>query len=323
MRAGHGSGDDSECRGELVARAQRGPLSAAERSALRAHLSSCDSCRLLQQVASDFAGMSAVDRGDDSRLERMSVLARRAAAVGGAGRRRRGMPARLRATAVAACLVLVAGSASATVWLLPLLGHRAQRSSTSAGASTSSAGARTGAGASLPRGLPAAAPAAPTPPPVAVEVPAPTDDAQRAAIPDRTPTTAPVRQRARALTSAVTLLREARAAATAGRAGEAMGLYRRLQREFPASSEALVSTVPLGRLLLEARSPQAALTAFNRYLAGAGAGALVPEALYGRAQALARIGDRDHELAAWRRLISDFPDSPYSAVARRRLSERP
>jgi predicted Zn-dependent protease len=49
----------------------------------------------------------------------------------------------------------------------------------------------------------------------------------------------------------------------------------------------------------------------------------VPEARYGRAQALARSGDRDQELAVWRRLVSDFPDSPYSAVARRRLSERP
>src|SRR6185436_9451311 len=68
-------GGDGECRGELVARAQRGPLSAADRSALRAHLVSCDSCRLIQQVASDFAEMSAVDRSDDSRLERMSALA--------------------------------------------------------------------------------------------------------------------------------------------------------------------------------------------------------------------------------------------------------
>jgi TolA-binding protein len=123
--------------------------------------------------------------------------------------------------------------------------------------------------------------------------------------------------------SAATLLRQARAAATAGRGAEAVALYRKLQRDLPASTEALVSAVPLGRLLLERAAPQAALTEFNRYLGGAAGGALVPEALYGRAQALARVGDGDQERATWRRLVADFPDSPYSAVARRRLSERP
>src|SRR5437868_5001105 len=103
---------DAECRGDLVARAQRGTLSSAERAALRAHLASCDSCRVTQQVAADFAEMRAVERGDESRLERMSALARRAAA--GSPARRRGPAARVRTAAVAAAVVLIAGSASAT-----------------------------------------------------------------------------------------------------------------------------------------------------------------------------------------------------------------
>jgi putative zinc finger protein len=70
---------DGDCRGDLVARAQRGPLSGPERAALMAHLSSCESCRLIQQVASDFAEMRAVDRGDEIRLEEMAAIARRVA----------------------------------------------------------------------------------------------------------------------------------------------------------------------------------------------------------------------------------------------------
>jgi TolA-binding protein len=124
-------------------------------------------------------------------------------------------------------------------------------------------------------------------------------------------------------TSPAELLRQARDAKTDGRGGQAIALYRRLQREFPASSEALVGSVPLGRLLLDRGSARAALAHFNRYLGGAPSGALVPEALYGRAQAQARLGDRGAERASWQRLLSDFPDSPYSASARRRLSELP
>ena len=316
---------EAECRGELVARAQRGPLSAAERSALRAHLASCDSCRLTQQVASDFAEMRAVERGDESRLERMSALARRAASGGGGPVRRRGLPARLRAAAVAAGVVLVAGTASATVWLLPLL----SRPAPAPPASASPRRIETIASSATRRG--AALEVAPPPPPVIV-TPAPGLAPPEAVAVRAAAAGTPVRARARA--SAAALLREARAATTGGRGAEAVALYRKLQRDFPASTEAVVSAVPLGRLLLERASPQAALTEFNRYLRddvgkdlrydlrAARAGALVPEALYGRAQALARLGDREQERATWRRLVADFPDSPYSALARRRLTER-
>jgi TolA-binding protein len=121
--------------------------------------------------------------------------------------------------------------------------------------------------------------------------------------------------------TAAELLHQARDAKTDGRGPEAIALYRQLQKEFPASSEALVAAVPLGRLLLDRASPQPALAQFDRYLGGAAGGALVPEALYGRAQAQSRLGDRAAERTSWRRLLADYPDSPYSALARRRLSE--
>jgi len=306
-------GGDVECRGDLVARAQRGPLSAADSAALRAHLASCGSCRATQQVAADFAAMRAVDRGDAGRLERMSALARRAA-------RGRGQPARparrrkgLRAATLAAGVILVAGSASAAVWLLPRLARKAQDRHAPASLPALAGGSRPPG-----RAAPAEQPVMPTP--TATPAPLPTPEAPALALREHAQPRS-TRERARTHGSAAVLLHEARAAESAGRGEEAVALYRRLQREFAGSSEALVAAVPLGRLLLERSSPRSALGEFDRYLGAARGGVLVPEALYGRAQALARLGDREEQQRTWRRLVADFPDSPYSAVARRRLSE--
>jgi TolA-binding protein len=166
--------------------------------------------------------------------------------------------------------------------------------------------ARTAASATASLPLVAEAPPAILAPAVAMSVPA---------------RSRPPRERPAIRTTAGELLRQARDAKTDGRAPQAIALYHRLQKEFPASSEALVAAVPLGRLLLDRASPRAALAEFDRYLGGASSGGLVPEALYGRAQAQARLGERDAERASWRRLLSAYPDSPYSALARRRLTE--
>jgi len=302
LRAG-----DTECRGDLVARAQRGPLSAADRSALIAHLSSCESCRLIRQVASDFAEMRAVDRGDELRLEEMAALARRAVRGGARPGRPRWYA---RAAAAAAGLLLIAGSASATAWLWPRLVARAP---------APPAPTRVPA-VEPPHRVPARAPAASTsaaPPPAEAPPAAPAPVVAMSA-PARSRS---ARERPAIRTTAGDLLRQARDAKTDGHSPQAIALYRRLQKEFPASSEALVAAVPLGRLLLDGPSPREALAEFDRYLGGAAGGALVPEALYGRAQAQARLGDRDAERASWRRLLAGYPDSPYSALARRRLTE--
>ncbi len=301
LRAG-----DGDCRGDLVARAQRGPLSAPERAALMAHLSSCESCRLIHQVASDFAEMRAVDRGDEIRLEEMATLARRAAR-GGA---RLARPSRRRwygrAAAAAAGLILIAGSASATAWLWPRLAARSPAPLLLARAPAVEPTHRPASRAPAPRAEP--------PPAAADETPAP-------AVSVRERVTVRPRERPVIRTTAGELLRQARDAKTGGRGSQAIALYRRLQKDFPASSEALVASVPLGRLLLDGASAPAALAEFDRYLGGAAGGALVPEALYGRAQAEARLGDRAAERASWQRLLAGYPDSPYSALARRRLSE--
>jgi len=200
----------------------------------------------------------------------------------------------VRAAGAAAALVLAAGSASAAVWLLPRFVHR----------------------------TPAMLAIAPAPAPARPRAPAPPAPSLEPPAPAPLPVAAPVHAHAARLTAAA-LLHEARAAEGAGHGDEAVGLYRRLQKDFPASTEARVAAVPLGRLLLERASPRAALGAFDRYLRDVPGGALVPEALYGRAQALARLGNRDEQQRTWRRLVAEFPDSPYGAVARRRLSELP
>ena len=122
-------------------------------------------------------------------------------------------------------------------------------------------------------------------------------------------------------TSATSLLQQATEARQRDERARAAELYRRLQREFPGSAEAVLSAVSLGGLLLEDGLPRAALTEFDGYLAKARGGALIPEALYGRARALGRLGDRAEERRTWTRLCADFPDSAYASLGRHRLAE--
>jgi TolA-binding protein len=117
------------------------------------------------------------------------------------------------------------------------------------------------------------------------------------------------------------LLRQASDARRAGDAERAVGLYRKLQQEFPQSSEAILSGVSLGGLLLDRRSSRAALGQFNGYLKASPNGVLTPEALYGKGRALAALGDRAEERRTWERLLSAYPDSAYGPLARRRLAE--
>jgi TolA-binding protein len=121
--------------------------------------------------------------------------------------------------------------------------------------------------------------------------------------------------------AAASILRQATEARQRGERARAAELYHRLQREFPASAEAALSAIPLGGLLLDDGLPRAALTEFDGYLTRARGGALIPEALYGRARALARLGDRAEERRTWMRLCADFPDSAYAPLGRHRLAE--
>jgi TolA-binding protein len=121
--------------------------------------------------------------------------------------------------------------------------------------------------------------------------------------------------------SAAEMLRQASNARRSGDAPRAMRLYRGLQHDHPDSSEAVLSSVGLGGLLLDQRSPRSALIEFDAYLGSSRGGELVPEALYGRGRALAALGDRQEERRTWQRLLTDFPGSAYGPWARRRLAD--
>jgi predicted Zn-dependent protease len=95
-------------------------------------------------------------------------------------------------------------------------------------------------------------------------------------------------------------------------------LYELLQAEFPASEEARLSHVSLGKLLLAAGRPAEADRELAAYLAQPGQ--LTEEALVGRAQSQERLGRRDDERALWSTLLRDFPASVYAAEARRRIA---
>ena len=98
-----------------------------------------------------------------------------------------------------------------------------------------------------------------------------------------------------------------------------------MQAHFPGSPEATLSFLSLGDLLLSqgaiALSQGAlaqALAQFDAYLAS-GDTMMAEEALVGRARTLARLGRTEEERAAWRALLSRFPQSDYRWRAQQRL----
>jgi TolA-binding protein len=268
--------------------------------ALEAHLADCESCHLDQQI---FAGLdedSVVEIRDGARLERLSATARAWAL----GRRHGAIDGkkrvwRARGWAAAAAILLLAGAAGAATWWM---GRQPGRSPHTV---PSRPGPRVVAAA------PAAPPVVAAPPAAAVEP----SEQPRAVEP------APPRPaRAAAQVTAASLLRQAGDARREGDAERALTLYRRLQSDFAGSPEAMLSQVPLGGLLFERGREREALAQFDRYLDSVPRGVLVPEALYGRARALAALGDRPEEQRAWQRLLRDFPTSAYAPLAGRRIA---
>jgi len=97
---------------------------------------------------------------------------------------------------------------------------------------------------------------------------------------------------------------------------QAISLYERLGQAYPNSVEAEDAKVLRGNLLLSQRSPHAALRQFEDYHSGA----LSLEALWGRAQALRKLGSPD-EQAILSELVRNYPGSPYAEAAEKRLRE--
>ena len=123
--------------------------------------------------------------------------------------------------------------------------------------------------------------------------------------------------------SAAAMFADANATRRRGDLHGAISLYQTLRRRFPETSEARLSAISLGDVLLDLGAPGRALDAYDAYLAENAAGSLREEALFGRTRCLRTLDRRAAELDTWRALLTEFPRSAYARLARRRIAELP
>ena len=87
-----------------------------------------------------------------------------------------------------------------------------------------------------------------------------------------------------------------------GDAASALALYRELLQRFPASNEAVVARLSVGRLLEAGGDASGALAEYNAYLADGRRTELREEALVGRARMYEKLALREEERQAWQEL---------------------
>jgi len=255
---------------------------------------------LTERLSRDFADERRVRAGDDELIVRAGVAALARPRGGTFGKRTALF------VAIAATLVVASAAAATSVWIATRHASPFERTQRSQSApSEAKPGAPAHAAATRP---------APTPPAVGGpegDVPLVEPYAAPAAGPKQSAPAAVER-------TAASLFREASAARRAGDLGRARSLYTELQSSFATSSEARVSRVSLGKLLLGAGHAEEAERQFRSYLA-LGGGDLGEEALVGRADALSRLARRDDERHVWQELLARYPSSVYAPRARQRL----
>jgi TolA-binding protein len=285
---------------DLLERAERGVIGAADRLRLEQHLAECAVCRV-QSALSAQAALDAQPLRDEklllARLKR--DVTRRLETETAAAPRTRG-----KRTVVVLALLAASVASVATATTLVVM-HRAATSRQIVAAPPPAA---------KPRPAPAAAQLAAPAPLVEERVPQVAAPPTNAALPSKA---APVD-----VTSAAEAFSRANLARRDGKVKEAVRLYRTLQERYAGSSEELVSRVALGRLLLDRLGDsRGALVQFNSYLASPGSGALREEAMVGRALSLGRLGRTAEERAAWTALLEAWPKSAHAKHAQARLAE--
>lgn len=308
------------CPDNLLARSRRGPLSVIERRALDAHLGGCDLCRSAVLLGEIYDRVPDQPRpGDDA------VIARLASQVVGRTSRRRVRPS-LASAAAGLALLIVAGGAAA--WVLTSRPRASSRTEATAsrpaalGPHISTAAAPpseppSGSAGDLPTPIP-------TPTPTRIGLLAETSAAPAAVAHRHAAHKAALSLpagRATVPAGAPELFAAANAARRAGDLRGAITQYLLLERRYPTSSEAGISRVSAGDLLLRLRDPRAALEQYDGYLDERRWELLVPEALFGRARCLRALGRNDEERATWQELGRRFPGSVFEPFGRRRLDE--
>jgi TolA-binding protein len=289
---------------DLLDRVRRGQATAAERERVNTHLAGCEACRFEQAVLAESMRDASPQSGDAVRaraIERaaLAALAERGVLAGSASRKRRRLAGAWIAAAVVSSIATAAAAAviAKPAWLAELIPQlNAQE-------------------APKPLQLEPARRVTPAEPAPVIAPPPPAPEVESAQEPQ------PERARPRKQpASASELFANANEARREQKTVEAVRLYRELQRAHPASPEASVARVALGRLLLD-RSGDArgALQQFDRYLADGAPLSLAEEAMVGRALALGRLGRARAERAAWQALLTAFPGSANAERARTRI----
>jgi tetratricopeptide (TPR) repeat protein len=282
---------------DLIARARRGELDEAALGELEAALAVSLEARLLYRAGRELDAEDSVLAGDEGLAAR--ITARLVAGHGAAPRR----PPAARKALVAVCLTAAAAAAAAGP-LRSALGLFAEsRAGLEAPSSSESPrapvlprhDAETPIAAASPSATPEGRPAKPgAPSPKAP--PRPVDGPQ-----------------------AAELFANASRARSDGRTADALALYAELDARFPASAEAHAGRLGAGMLELGRGRADEALRHFRRFLAEAPRTELAPEALWGQARALDRLGRVEEARGVWATLLRRYPDSAYAGAARSRV----
>ena len=290
---------------DLSVLSRRGALSAAEQRAFADALGASATLAAAHQLGLDFDQIAVVRPGDDTLIAQVATrsVSRSSSRAGGGWR--------LRGLLLVAALAL---ASSAVAW------WQRGRSTTAVGSPTVTlAGPSAVHALSLPIATATQAPPTAETGARAANSSTPAAPVTSSASTPRTTSTRVDEPGARTFDSAETLFREANAARRTGDNAVARALYLRLERDFPASDEAHLAHVSLGNLLLTMGRAAEAEQQFASYLGGRPA--LAQEALVGRAQSLAALGQSGEEQRVWQALLRDYPSSVYAGRAKLRLAE--
>ena len=293
---------------DLSAHARRGELGESGLRRLGLALNSSYEARLLHEAGREFDELDSVLSGDDVLAQR--VIHRVLRLRDGTRRRRR------RYIEVALATVAWTAAAAAAAPLLVASQVIRPQASVSVAANQSLPGT-----IKARQGVPSTNTAAVVPVPQ-VAANTPVDSSSRAFGPGRQSARASTHTIDSPLTEAAT---SAQAFAVAnrlrrmGRISEAIAQYMALQRKFPASEEARNADIALGMLRLQSGAASLALSNFHHYLERNASSQMVPEALWGEAQALAALGRKEAARQSYASLLKRYPDSAYASAARAKL----
>jgi len=295
------NGDD-RCPDDRIVLARRGALDDDQWRALMSHVRACADCRSVWLAARAFDGEGRTEPEDERLVDRAAMAALATLAPS------RGRPIFRAAVIVAASLAGAAAMASVGLRI-----HEHRQAAASGGSAVEPQAPRHPRSHAAPAAHALSEPPAPaTPDPEgapSVETPpvgsAASDwGADRAHLKtDRARSMPPV---------AALLFARATAARRSGQLDDAMAGFRRLEREYPRSREAIVSLVSLSDLLEGAR-PEAALALLDRYLDLMPGGPLAPEALARKVRLLKRLGRVTEAQQSHDELVRRFPDWIYGA----------